>query len=150
MSKYKYGVQFLKGDVIGKGSSRRVYQSRLFPNLVVKEARRPEFRGLNLQEAAMWNHAAPSMRRYLARVVDVSPDGQYLLMERTEPISKKLHSTTLIPNALLWDSHSGNTGRGVISGNIVFHDYAQNYESNPVQDWFPKTCSLEELDYPRF
>ena len=98
----------------------------------------------------MWNHAAPSMRRYLARVVDVSPDGQYLLMERTQPIAREVHNTTLIPNALLWDSHPRNTGRGVISGNIVLHDYAQNYKPEQVQDWFPKTCSPEELEYPRF
>lgn len=112
-----------RGRAIGEGSTRRAFVSKHWPDRVVKVALYEQGQDENQIEFELWREAHWRLRKHLARVYDVSDDGQYLLMQRTRPISVRQHRRLLIPAVLDHDSHAGNFGR-LPDKRIVMHDYA--------------------------
>lgn len=77
-------------DTVGSGSGRIVCDMDIlgYPDLVLKLAiPDPEYDGLsqNKREAKLWRQASDKQQEYLAEVVDVGPQGYWLIMRIGEP-----------------------------------------------------------------
>lgn len=112
----------LIGEQLGSGATRRVYELKHNPNLVLKvEYASRQF--CNVAEYEIWKEVVGTdMEKFFAPVVDIDVWGGALLMRRTKPITErefKRHVNQL--PAFLNDWHWGNFGR--LNGRIVCHDY---------------------------
>jgi hypothetical protein len=108
----------VKGDLIGKGAHREVYQHRQCVNLVVKvEEGAKSF--ANAIEWDTWVHANPELREWLCPCVDISPAGAVLIMQKAEPL-RESELPERIP-ALFTDLKISNWG--LYQGRPVCIDY---------------------------
>lgn len=116
----------LCGDLIGEGTCRRVFQHAQNSNLVVKVEQGAKSFG-NAIEWDTWVHASPELRRWLCPVVDISPRGEVLIMEKAEPL-RVTELPRRIP-ALFTDLKISNWG--MYQGRPVCIDYGwQRMNSN--------------------
>lgn len=118
-------LDFVCGDLIGEGMSRKVYECALPPlsdTHVIKIELEPKAMFQNVLEWNLYNRLAEtSAAKYLARCVAISDCGRILLQERTYP-------TTKFPKRLptfLTDINRENFGM-TLDGRFVCHDYALN------------------------
>lgn len=77
----------LLGNLIGEGSSRKVYECQINPEWVVKvEGGGQSF--ANQYEWVTWQRATKDLKKWLAPCVHISPAGSILIMKRCEPVQK--------------------------------------------------------------
>lgn len=115
-------LQSLTGDLLGSGVSRRVYELKHNPDLVIKvEHRARDF--CNVNEWNIWNAVEKTKwAKWFAEVVEIDVWGGTLIMRRTTPVTyddfqKKVKA---LPD-FMDDMHYANFGW--LDGRIVCHDY---------------------------
>lgn len=84
------GLDDMGWDTIGSGSGRVVCDMEIlgYSDLALKLAiPDPEYDGLsqNKREAKLWRQASDKQQEYLAEVVDIGPQGYWLIMRIGEP-----------------------------------------------------------------
>jgi hypothetical protein len=74
------------GKLLGSGVSRKVFECKLRPELVVKveEGDYPEF--ANVKEMLYWGEAPDDLKQWLAPCEFLSPNGRILLQQRVSPL----------------------------------------------------------------
>lgn len=117
MSKDLFGL--VCGKKLGEGAYRTVYDFAPDQSLVIKvEDGSHSFH--NVTEHLIWNELQyTKWAKWFAPVVSISPCGCYLLMKKTEPLSKKQYPK-MLPK-FLTDRKYPNYGR--LKGKFVCHDY---------------------------
>lgn len=118
------------GEILGKGSVRRVYAMKGHPSFVLKHETHEEGTFQNVAEWLLWNNARymEEGRRWLAPCAAISPDGTVLIQKRTRPITLE-ERPERIP---IWmtDPKLANWGR--YEGRPVMHDYGLTLLTNGV------------------
>ena len=121
--------RLLVGRKLGSGEFRNVYQLNSNSTYVLKEefnVRQGFF--CNVQEWTMWRDSKDTpYRQFLAPCLDISPNGTFLVMEKTEPIEEL---PGWLPD-LFTDLKVENFGK-LPDGRIVCHDYAFNNLGRPL------------------
>jgi hypothetical protein len=119
-------MRLIKGDAIGEGAHRKVFQHRQNVDWVVKvEEGAKSF--ANAIEWDTWVHANPGLRKWLCPCIDISPSGAVLIMQKADPIRERELPKKL--PALFTDLKISNWG--VIDDKPVCIDYGwQRMNSN--------------------
>lgn len=132
-------LEFLMlGTKLGEGVSRTVYvlkdpyqwgRDRVHESPLNLEVRSPYVvkveratgRFQNVQEWSVWEWArgVPSLKKWLAPCISISPCGLYLIQQRVEPIRTK-ELPKRLPKFLI-DTHRDNLG--ILNGRVVCCDY---------------------------
>lgn len=113
--------QICRGDKIGEGISRKVYEFRLDPSLVVKvEQKSGRFQ--NIHEYQFWEDFQweNGIARWLAPCVAISPCGSVLIQKKVEPL-RRSDLPKLLPIFL---TDLKITNFGLYEGRVVACDYA--------------------------
>lgn len=81
-------INLFLGELIGEGQYRKVYASRIDPNLVIKvEFGARDFS--NVQEWEIWRNTYPEKwKRWFAPCLFISDCGSILLQQRVTPVTK--------------------------------------------------------------
>jgi hypothetical protein len=110
-------------SVIGSGSSRIVFRSKVDPELVIKVDFDQGW--ANRNEADTYLNAGPKTRKILVPVVGSDPDGSWLIMKRValskdygDVLRFKNRANRLFPRSPFYDLHEGN-----ISSDVRLLDY---------------------------
>lgn len=120
---YCDAFNLLCGDKIGSGTTRDVFACRIRPDLVVKVEIDKDYRNFaNVLESAFWSEyrETPQVKRWLAPIEYMSPDGRILLQKRVKPATKD-DLPDKMP-AFLCDFKMQNYG--ILDGYLVCVDYA--------------------------
>lgn len=113
-------VRFCLGNFIAKGSSRTVFVWDMRPNTVVKYCHADDCEA-NWVEYAIWQAVKDTKSaRWFCPVIDISPCGRFLLMEKARPIVKTDKLPKKLPNVFT-DIHTGNFGW--LGSQLVCTDY---------------------------
>lgn len=119
------GLRFLIGKKLGQGLNREVYEYAGNGEYVVKIETNANSYFQNVEEYNFWDAVrdAPTMLRWIAPCVRISPHGNFLIMERTTPVTLKVLEKKLprVP-FYMTDLKESNWGR-LPNGKIVCHDY---------------------------
>ena len=113
------------GKELGSGMNREVYEYGGNPQFVVKIEVNPNGYFQNVMEYNFWDAVrdAPDMLKWIAPCVRISPHGNYLIQERTMPVTlKELQKKLPKVPTYLSDFKEPNWGR-LPNGRIVCHDY---------------------------
>lgn len=110
----------LMGKKLGSGAYRDVYECPMDPTVVVKYEHSCSGRFCNIDEWNIWRDAQenPEIAAWLAPVRFVSSCGQFLIQDRTAPITRV---PKRVPS-FMCDLKAENMGR--LGRRVVFHDYA--------------------------
>lgn len=119
-------LDLLIGEMLGQGSTRRVYEVKHNPALALKlEYASRAF--CNVAEYELWNEVKnkPRLAKFFAPVVAIDIWAGALLMHRTMPITYEEFKAEIksLPD-FMTDNHWANFGR--LGGQIVCHDYGYN------------------------
>lgn len=117
-------LTLLCGDRIGDGISRAVFECAINPEWVVKVCHTGDKRFQNQYEWRFWSIAeeAPDIRRWLAPCLHISHAGNFLIQQRTRPVSlAELKKRLPRVPSFFSDLKTGNWGR--IGNRVVCHDY---------------------------
>ena len=113
-------TRFCLGDYISSGMSRIVFDWRFRPNTVVKFCKGDDCES-NWAEYSIWNHVKETpYAKWFCPVIDISPCGRFLLMEKCVPVEFNQKLPKKIPNVFT-DIHRGNFGW--LNGKFVCLDY---------------------------
>lgn len=119
------GIRFLIGKKLGEGVSREVYEYGGNPVEYVVKIETEGDRFQNVVEYQFWQSVrdAPDMLRWIAPCARISPQGNYMIQERTTPITLG-ELRKRLPKVPVWcsDLKVSNWGR-LPNGKIVCHDY---------------------------
>lgn len=119
------GIRFLCGEMLGAGISREVFVYDNNDEFVIKVETEADYRFQNVTEYNFWNDVRewPEVLRWIAPCVRISPHGNYLMQERTYPVTlEELKKQLPKVPTYLSDLKVGNWGR-LPNGKIVCHDY---------------------------
>ena len=113
-------TSFVCAESLGTGMSRLVFVYRPNPKWVIKI----EEKGFqNVLEQYVWSRVHETeFRKWFAPIIDVSPLGTVVLMERTTP-ARPNEFLKQMP-AFLTDFKRSNYG--MLNGRLVCHDYGTN------------------------
>lgn len=119
------GFEVLKGDLLGEGCFRQVYQNKLNPKQVIKvEDNNGNQRQLfcNIIEWVTWNayKDCPKIAKWLAPCVSISGNGRVLVQRKVDPIPDNYKLPKKLP-AFLTDLKTENFG--LIDNQLVCVDY---------------------------
>lgn len=120
---YKKDIKISKRK-LGQGITRKVFESKTFPNLVIKieNLNYGDRYFQNVMEYFLWEQVdGTKWAKYFAPCHWVSADGTVLYMSKTESLNGRKPKG--IPS-FLDDAHWGNFG--TIGKRIVCHDYGIN------------------------
>lgn len=110
---------------LGNGCSRQVFCTPSIPGVVFKQALYPTVWDHNLIEFRYWekHRDNPDRARFLAPCLEVTDEGSWLAMARTDPIPE-YEAWQQFRSLPFWigDRHADNIGR--YEGRVVAHDYA--------------------------
>lgn len=113
-------VRFCLGDFIRSGQYRMAFEWNMRPNTVVKFCTADDCEA-NWNEYAVWQAVKDTkMSKWFCPVIDISPCGRFLLMERATEAEHTDKLPTKIPN-IFTDIHIGNFGW--LNGQLVCIDY---------------------------
>ncbi len=113
-------VRFCLGDFINSGNSRIVFEWDMRPNTVVKFCKSDDCEP-NWNEYAVWQAVKDTKNaKYFCPVIDISPCGRFLLMEKARAITNEDKLPKKLPN-FFTDIHTGNFG--YIEDRFVCIDY---------------------------
>lgn len=113
-------VRFCLGDFIGKGGSRTVFDWKLKPNTVVKFCHDDDCQP-NWTEYSIWQSIKDTKNaKWFCPVIDISPCGRFLLMEKAREITVDDKLPKKLPN-FFTDIHTGNFG--YLGDKLVCTDY---------------------------
>ena len=113
-------VRFCLGDYIASGMSRMVFEWSMRPNTVVKFCSADDCEP-NWNEYAVWQAVKDTKAaKWFCPVIDISPCGRFLLMEKAQHIEPGQKLPKKLPN-IFTDIHTGNWGW--INGQFVCIDY---------------------------
>lgn len=137
-------LNMILGDVLGNGISRRVHavdpQLGVYRDCVVKLEIGKGFQ--NVQEWEIWQDLANSdnensrnLNQWFAPCYAISPCGQALIQQRTQPIQDMNELPTKIP-VLFSDVKDENWGH--YDGRVVCHDYGMNLSNSQLQNRLKK------------
>jgi len=139
------GIRFMCGEQLGKGISREVFIYMRNQEYVVKIEVEARDIFQNVQEYMFWEDAkgCKDISRWLAPCIRISPHGNFMLQERTSPLTmKELNKKCPKIPIFLSDTKIGNWGR-LPNGKIVCHDYGthlavQSMRRSPLKkaDWW--------------
>ncbi len=119
------GIRFLCGKLLGTGCSREVYEYGGNGEFVVKIEVNSSDMFQNVMEYNFWQdtRAHPSMQKWIAPCLRISPHGIYMIQERTTPVTLK-ELEKRIKKVPVWcaDLKVSNWGK-LPNGRIVCHDY---------------------------
>ena len=137
-------VRFILGERLGGGISREVYVYRGNTNFVIKVETEGGDLFQNVEEYRFWQDAqgCKEIKRWLAPCVRISPNGNWMIQERTMPVTleelkKKLPRIPIF----LTDCKDTNWGR-LSNGKIVCHDYGTHLATSSMRtatkkaDWW--------------
>jgi len=111
-------LQGAAGNLIGRGSSRAVYEWLPDPKLVLKIETTKTFQ--NVMEWEVYAYLAGSkMEQYLAEPIWIGAYGSVMLMKRTQPINDS-QLPKILPD---WLSDRKRENFGWLDGKVVCHDY---------------------------
>ncbi len=119
------GIRFLIGRKLGGGCTREVYVYAGNEDFVVKIETESSDMFQNVIEYDLWKDAQhhPDMRKWLAPCIRISPHGNYMIQERTMPVTlKELKKRIKMVPVWCADLKDANWGR-LPNGRIVCHDY---------------------------
>lgn len=114
-------LQLFAGDFLGGGIGRGVFACTVDETLVIK-IETPSRSFQNVVEWEAWQeikHLRPSIRKWFAPCVAISPCGIVMLQKRTTPLNEE-ELPKRVP-AFLTDTKLSNFG--LYEGRIVAHDY---------------------------
>lgn len=113
-------VRFCLGDFINRGQSRIVFEWSFRPNTVVKFCSADDCQS-NWTEYAIWESVKDTKNaKWFCPVIDISPCGRFLLMEKARAITNEDKLPKKLPN-FFTDIHTGNFG--YIDDRLVCIDY---------------------------
>jgi len=113
-------VRFCLGDYIAGGSSRMVFDWKFRPNTVIKFCKADDCQS-NWTEYAVWESVKDTKyAKWFSPVIDISPCGRFLLMEKAKEIKIEDKLPKKLPN-FFTDIHTGNFGW--IDNRLVCIDY---------------------------
>lgn len=113
------------GDLIGEGQYRKVYEFKQNPKFVIK-MEDTAYSFSNIREWDLWLNAEclPEARKWLAPCSTISPNGIFLIQERTTPARR-------FPDKLpVWLTDIKRNNFGMLGGKFVAHDYGNNLVCN--------------------
>lgn len=121
-------LRFLTGEYLGEGINREVYEYGGNSDFVVKIETANNTRFQNIMEYNFWQECRDLKwaLRWIAPCIRISPNGSFLLQERTMPVAiEELRKK--LPKVPVWltDCKASNWGR-LPNGRIVCHDYGTN------------------------
>ncbi len=138
------GIRFILGQRLGNGISREVYVYRGNADFVIKVEVDATDLFQNIEEYRFWQDAqgCKEITRWLAPCVRISPHGNWMIQERTMPVTLKELKKKLprIP-VFLTDCKDTNWGR-LGNGRIVCHDYGTHQATRSMRaatkkaDWW--------------
>lgn len=110
-------IKLFKGDLLGTGSAREVYELATDPTKVLKiEIAKCSFQNAN--EWQIWQLVTGTkLEKYFAPCSMISPCGTVLIMAKTEP----LRSKNIVMPDIITDLKIENFG--MLKGKPVCHDY---------------------------
>jgi hypothetical protein len=116
------------GDLIGNGTSRRVYQYTMDSTLVVKIEFKEAEKRIMFCNVVEWDVYSEMMdckaiAKFMAPVIALSPCGRILLQKKTTPLQKNTKLPQILP-AIFGDTKVENWG--LLNGKVVCHDYANH------------------------
>lgn len=122
MSTFEDAFNLLCGKQLGEGMSRKVFECRIRPDLVVKVEDEEWRRFQNVAEQRFWddNYYRKEIARWLAPCEYLSPDGRILLQRRAHPVGDYKLPDKL--PSFLTDLKAENFG--ILDGRLVCVDYA--------------------------
>jgi len=110
------------GEMIGHGTSRRVYTLAQQPDRVLKI----EYEGKgffhNVEEWRLWNEVSerPELSKWLAPCYSISANGMFLIQARTQPLER-------LPDKVpAWLGDFKRANWGLYEDRPVCHDYANH------------------------
>lgn len=113
-------IRFCLGDFISKGSYRTVFDWKMRPNTIVKFCHANDCQA-NWNEYSVWEAMKDTVHaKWFCPVIDISPCGRFLLMEKARAITKDDKLPSKLPN-FFTDIHTGNFG--YIGDKLVCTDY---------------------------
>lgn len=113
-------VRFCFGDFINRGEYRLVFDWKFRPNTVVKFCRAEDCQS-NWNEYSVWQAVKNTKNaKWFAPVVDISPCGRFLLMEKAVAVEHGDKLPKMLPN-FFTDIKPSNFG--FINGILVCTDY---------------------------
>ncbi len=108
------------GKFLGKGKLRNVYEHKDNPEWAIKISHRPTG-GKNKKEHWLWHNAPPHIKKWLVPVIDISECGQFLVVEKGEPVTQ-----SEVPKFRQWDGFR-DTKKALnwvrIKGKVLLADY---------------------------
>jgi len=113
----------LCGELIGEGSTRRVFECKIRPDLVVK-VEEAEYRNFaNVVEQKLFDDTQhiKKLSQWLAPCEFLSPDGRVLLQKKCDPVPSGFKLPEKLPH-FLCDLKRENFG--IFEGRLVCIDYA--------------------------
>ena len=119
------GLRFILGQRLGNGISREVYVYRGNESFVIKVEVDATDLFQNVLEYRFWqdSQGCKELTKWLAPCIRISPHGNYMIQERTMPVSiaelRRKHKRVPIFLHDLKDTNWGRLG----NGRIVCHDY---------------------------
>ena len=114
------------GNEIGRGGSRICYALDDRPGYVVKipHGRNRKRHQYNVIEGRIWSHAPDDLREWLVPVSSYCPNGEWLIMERGEPITDEQRPKS----AHRWLHDWRKVNNWVeIRGRVLLCDYGQRH-----------------------
>lgn len=109
-----------KGELLGSGGSREVYECKLNPKWVVKIAKNLRKRVANKREWRVWEELRNTEdARYLAPCVAMAMDGSWLLQMRAVP-TKRVFKNGPVHR---WMKDMPAANHGIFCGQLVLVDY---------------------------
>ena len=120
---YQDAFNLMCGDLIGKGSSRTVYENRFDPTTVIKVEQNGGIARQNIFEYDAWVELSDEpAQKFLAPILFMSPRGRILVQKKTCTLPHKDYPDK-IPRFFA-DTKYQNFG--LLDGEFVCHDYAHN------------------------
>lgn len=119
------GIRFICGEFLGRGLNREVFVYRGNDAFVIKVETNGTDYFQNVMEYNFWDEVrnAPDMLKWIAPCARISPHGNFLIQERTTPVTlKELNKKLPKVPAYLSDLKEKNWGK-LGNGRIVCHDY---------------------------
>ena len=113
-------ARFCLGDYIAAGMSRMVFDWKFTPNTVVKFCKAEDCQS-NWNEYSVWQTVKDTKNaKWFCPVIDISPCGRFLLMEKARTITTEDKLPKKLPN-FFTDIYTGNFG--YIEDRFVCIDY---------------------------
>ncbi|KKK94137.1 hypothetical protein LCGC14_2685850 [marine sediment metagenome] len=137
-------LRFILGQRLGNGVSREVYVYRGNSAFVIKVETEATEMFQNVMEYKFWQDAqgCKEIMKWLAPCCRISPHGNYMIQERTMPVSlAELRRKYKRVPIFLSDLKDTNWGR-LPNGRIVCHDYGTHLAASSMRtatrkaDWW--------------